>query len=215
VVVKIKDTGIGIPADKLTSVFDMFSQVPSASERARGGLGIGLVVVKRLLEMHGGSVSVASEGPGRGSEFSLRLPILLGKPTDPLAHLPADEAPAVLTRRILVVDDHVDSARSLAMLLRMSGHETTTAHDGLTALTAAETFCPDVVLLDISLPKLDGHEVARRIRKQSWGKDMLLVALTGWGQDEDRRQSREAGFDEHMVKPVPYEALMKLLAAPR
>jgi CheY-like chemotaxis protein len=165
--------------------------------------------------MHGGSVSVTSDGPGRGSEISVRLPILTEKPQARPAHRPAREARALTARRILVVDDNADSAASLALLLKMSGNETATAHDGLAAVAAVEAFRPDVVLLDISLPKLDGHEAARCIRQGPWGKDIVLVALTGWGQDEDRRRSKEAGFDEHMVKPVDYEALMRLLASVR
>ncbi len=213
VVVKVRDTGIGIPADKLAGVFDMFAQVHGATGRSRGGLGIGLTVVKRLVEMHGGSVSVASDGPGRGSEFSVRLPILAEDPPARQTRPPAKEARARTARRILVVDDDADSASSLAMLLEMSGNETTTAHDGLAAVAAVETFRPDVVLLDISLPKLDGHEAARCIRQKPWGQDVLLVALTGWGQEEDRRKSKEAGFDEHMIKPVDYEALMRVVGS--
>ncbi len=213
VVVAVKDSGIGIPADKLAGVFEMFAQVHSASERSRGGLGIGLTVVKRLVELHGGSVSVTSEGPGRGSEFRVRLPILAEEPQGRQVHRPAEEARAATARRILVVDDNADSAASLALLLKMSGNETATAHDGLAAVAAVEAFRPHVALLDISLPKLDGHEAARRIRQHPWGKDVVLVALTGWGQDDDRRRSKEAGFDEHMVKPVDYDVLMRLLAS--
>jgi PAS domain S-box-containing protein len=212
VVVRVKDTGIGIPPDKLAGVFEMFSQLSSASGRSRGGLGIGLMVVKRLVEMHGGSVSAASEGPGRGSEFLVRLPVLEEQPPDH-PQLPTEEGRATRIRRILVVDDNIDSAASLAMLLKVSGNETSMAHDGLAAVAAVESFRPHVVLLDISLPKLDGHEAARRIRELPGGKDILLVALTGWGQDEDRRRSKEAGFDEHMIKPLDYEALMNLLAS--
>jgi CheY-like chemotaxis protein/two-component sensor histidine kinase len=213
VVVKVNDNGIGIPADKLTSIFELFAQAHTTPGRSQGGLGIGLTVVKRLVEMHGGSVSVASEGPGLGSEFSVCLPTIAGKLQVPQSNLPALEAGAMTTRRILVVDDNDDSAESLAMLLKMSGNETDTANDGLAALAAVETFRPNVVLLDISLPKMDGHEVARRIRREPWGKDIVLVALTGWGQDEDRRKSKEAGFDEHMIKPVDYKALMRLLSS--
>jgi CheY-like chemotaxis protein len=174
-------------------------------------LGIGLTLVKRLVEMHDGCVTVRSEGPGCGSEFRVRLPILV--PTPPGRHAEPRKAGPAATRRILIVDDNEDSATALATLLRMSGHETVTAHDGLAAVAAAENYRPDVLLLDISLPKVDGHEAARRIRRQPWGKEMLLVALTGWGQDEDRRRSKEAGFDEHLVKPVDYQALQKLLGS--
>jgi PAS domain S-box-containing protein len=212
VVVKVKDTGIGIPPDKLASVFEMFSQVQSALERSQGGLGIGLTLVKRLVEMHGGAIEVTSEGPGRGSEFIVRLPILIEKP-NATTPVPTTAQTPTTTRRILVVDDNQDSANSLAMLLKITGNETHTAHDGLEAVEVAEQFRPDVVLLDIGLPKLNGYEAARRIREQSWGKNMVLVALTGWGQEEDRRKSKDAGFDHHMVKPVDYEALMTLLVS--
>ncbi len=205
VVVKVKDSGIGIPPDKLDSIFGMFTQVDRTLERSQGGLGIGLTLAKRLVEMHGGSVQAFSEGTGRGSEFVVRLPVLIDKqrkqqPAEPTGN----EQPAPTARRVLVVDDNRDSAASLAMLLKLAGNETYTAHDGLEAVKAAETFRPDVVFLDIGLPKLNGRDAARRIREQPWGTNMVLVALTGWGQDEDRRRSQEAGFDHHMVKPVDY-----------
>lgn len=211
VAVKIKDSGIGIPTNKLNDVFEMFSQVHAGTEQSRGGLGIGLNVVKRLVELHGGSVSASSEGPGRGSEFIVRLPVSREKSQSSRSESPEVEK-AAAARRILIVDDNVDSATSLAMLLSFSGNETQTVYDGLAAVEAVKSFHPDVVLLDISLPKLDGHEAARRIREHEWGKNVVLVALTGWGQAEDRRRSKEAGFDEHMLKPVDYEALMKFLA---
>jgi len=213
VVVKVKDTGMGIRPDKLDSIFGMFAQVDRTLERSQGGLGIGLTLAKRLVEMHGGSLKAFSEGAGRGSEFVVRLPILIDKQREQQPAEPTgNEQPAPTARRILVVDDNPDSAASLAMLLKLTGNETYTAHDGLEAVEAAETFRPDVVLLDIGLPKLNGRDAARRIREQPWGKNMVLVALTGWGQDEDRRRSQESGFDHHMVKPVDYAALMKLLS---
>ena len=213
VVVKVKDTGMGIRPDKLDSIFGMFAQVERTLERSQGGLGIGLTLAKRLVEMHGGSVKAFSEGAGRGSEFVVRLPILIDKQREQQPAEPTgNEQPAPTARRILVVDDNPDSAASLAMLLKLTGNETYTAHDGLEAVEAAETFRPDVVLLDIGLPKLNGCDAARRIREQPWGKNMVLVALTGWGQDEDRRRSQESGFDHHMVKPVDYAALVKLLS---
>jgi PAS domain S-box-containing protein len=214
VVVKVSDTGVGIPADKLESVFEMFSQVDRSLERSQGGLGIGLMLVKRLVEMHGGSVEASSDGPGKGSEFTLRLPILAEAP-QAAAAIPSSLAAAPASaRRILVVDDNEDSATSLAMLLKITGNETHTAHDGLAALDAAETLRPEVILLDIGLPKLNGHDVCRRIRQQPWGKSVVVIAMTGWGQDEDRRKSRDNGFDHHLVKPVDYAALMKFLTAP-
>ncbi len=213
VVVKVKDTGLGIPPDKLGSVFEMFTQINRTLERSQGGLGIGLTLVKRLVEMHDGTVTAHSEGVGKGSEFVVRLPILIEQPKH------EGRRPATVTaappRRILVVDDNVDAASSLAMLLKMTGNETQAAHDGLEALEATERFRPDVVLLDIGLPKLNGYEVCRRIREQPWGKNIVMVALTGWGQEEDRRKSTEAGFNAHMVKPVDYAALTALLAERR
>jgi PAS domain S-box-containing protein len=211
VVVTVKDTGIGIPPDKLADVFEMFSQVQSALERSQGGLGIGLTLVKRLVEMHGGSVEARSDGPGRGSEFMVRLPILVEKPEITVPE-PTPEQPAIAGRRVLVVDDNRDSATSLAMLLDIMGNTTHTAHDGLEAVDAAEQFRPNVVLLDIGLPKLNGYDACRRIREQPWGRNMIMVALTGWGQDEDRRQSKDAGFDHHMIKPVDHADLIRLLA---
>jgi CheY-like chemotaxis protein len=212
VVVSVRDNGTGIPADRLESIFEMFTQMDRSLERSQGGLGIGLTLVKRLVEMHGGSITAQSEGQGAGSEFVVRLPILLDQSRTPV-RTPSAALP-VSRRRVLVVDDNRDSAVSLAMLLKMTGNTTHTAHDGMEALEAAEKFLPEVVLLDIGLPKLSGHEVCRRIREQPWGKDMVIVALTGWGQDDDRRKSQEAGFNHHMVKPVDHSALMKLLASP-
>lgn len=210
-VVRVQDNGIGIATDHLPRIFEMFMQAETSLERATGGLGIGLTLVKNLVEMHGGAVEVHSAGIGQGSEFVLRLPIL-AETTEPVAPT-VSVPPTVTARRILVVDDNRDSAQSLAMLLELSGHQTQTAHDGLQAVEVAESFRPDVVLLDIGLPKLNGYEVARKIRSEPWGSDIVLVALTGWGQEEDRRRSAEAGFDSHMVKPVDLKALMKLLAS--
>jgi CheY-like chemotaxis protein len=208
-VVTVEDTGIGIPSDKLHSIFDMFTQVDRSAERSQGGLGIGLTLVKRLVEMHGGSVEARSAGEGRGSEFVVRLPIEMGVRSS----APAASTAQVTTsgRRILVVDDNEDSAETMALLLGMSGHETHTAHDGEAALEAAERLRPDVILLDIGLPTLSGHEVCRRIRQEPWGRQMAMIALTGWGQEEDRRRSEEAGFDGHLVKPVEPARLMALL----
>ncbi len=179
VVASVKDTGTGIPADKLESIFGMFTQVDRSLERSQGGLGIGLTLVKWLVELHDGSIEAKSEGEGRGSEFVVRLPILIEVPKARSPEPTAVKTPTQ-ARRILVVDDNKDSATSLAMLLKIMGNEMNTAHDGLEALEAAERFRPEVVLLDIGLPKLSGHDVCRRIREQPWGKDMVLVALTGW-----------------------------------
>ena len=208
--VSVKDTGIGIPADKLETIFDMFTQVDRTSERSQTGLGIGLTLSKRLVELHGGTIEARSEGLGYGSEFVVHLPILLelDRREEPKVTAP----PKVEPQSILVVDDNVDAAGSLVRLLKVSGHKTFVAHDGLTAIAEAKKHQPDVVLLDVGLPKLDGHEACRRIRSQPWGKTMLIVALTGWSQDEDRRKSKEAGFDAHMVKPLNFDELTRLLA---
>jgi signal transduction histidine kinase/ActR/RegA family two-component response regulator len=211
-VVTVKDDGIGIPPDQLRAVFEMFSQVKSGQERAEGGLGIGLTLVKRLVEMHDGYVEAHSEGLGRGSEFIVRLPVLDAPHAERPAATAAHAAPT--RRKILIVDDNRDSAMSLALLLGQLGHETRQAYDGLDAIRAAEEFRPNLILLDIGLPHLNGYDVCRRIRTQPWG-DMMIVALTGWGQDEDRQKSREAGFDHHLVKPIGYAALMQLLSEPK
>jgi PAS domain S-box-containing protein len=212
VVVTVSDTGIGIPADKLGTIFEMFTQVDGSLEQSQGGLGIGLTLVKRLVEMHGGTVEAQSAGEGRGSAFEIRLPALQSM-TDAATPAASDTRPTGSTHRILVVDDNTDSADSLAMLLELTGHEVYTAHDGHSAIDSAEQHRPDVILLDIGLPVLSGHEVCRRIRQQPWGQAMVLIALTGWGQDEDRRRSQEAGFDGHLVKPVDHTHLLTLLAS--
>ena len=213
VTVTVKDTGIGIPPDQLGSVFEMFSQVDQAQERAQGGLGIGLTLVRRLVEMHGGTVEAASAGPGQGSEFSVRLPVLSAPAhaPEPPAEDGADSASP--SRRILVVEDNPDILETLVTLLEIEGHQTYQAQDGLAAVEAAVRYRPEVVLLDIGLPKLTGLEACRRIREQPWGRDIILVALTGWGQEEDRRKSREVGFDHHLVKPVDYTDLVNLLVS--
>lgn len=212
VVVAVKDNGIGIPAGMLAHVFDMFTQIDPSLDRAQGGLGIGLTLVKRLVEMHGGAIEAHSAGPGHGSTFIVRLPKSAPRAQQPKPTNESAAAAQAPRRRILVVDDNRDSARSLAMLLKLGGHEAHTAYDGQEALSAAESVRPDVVLLDIGLPKLNGYEVARKIREHAWGESMVLVALTGWGQDEDRRKSREAGFNHHFVKPVEQTALQSYLA---
>ena len=211
-VVRVADTGIGIPPDKLESVFDMFAQFSQISEPAQGGLGIGLTLVKRLVEMHGGTVEARSEGLGYGSEFRVHLPILLEHDRRE-GRKPKISTPALITpRAFLVVEDNVDAAASLVRLLRLSGHKAQVAHDGLEAVKAAEQHRPDLVLMDVGLPKLSGHEACRQIRSHPWGKNIIMIALTGWSQEEDRRKSKEAGFDAHMIKPLNYDELMAFLA---
>jgi CheY-like chemotaxis protein len=198
----VRDTGIGIPAESLESIFDMFRQVERSSERAVGGLGIGLALVRGLVEAHGGCVSAASEGDGAGSVFSVTLP-MLAEPVEPEPALPRwRRAAAGLGRRILVVDDNADGAKSLTMMLRLLGNEVQMAHDGVEAVEVAEQFRPEVILMDVGMPRLNGYEATKRIRENAWGKDISIFALTGWGQDSDRELSREAGCDAHMVKPV-------------
>jgi PAS domain S-box-containing protein len=211
----VEDSGVGIPAELLPRVFDMFAQVDRTLARAQGGLGIGLALVKRLVEMHGGTVAAQSDGQGQGCRFAVRLPLLEPGSSvlvPPATHAHPSPAPEGAIR-VLVVDDNVDSADSLAKLLLMLGYETRVAHDGHAALRAARDFRPRVSLLDIGLPGLTGLEVARRIRELDGGDRMLLVALSGWGQEDDRKRSREAGFDHHFVKPVDIEVLTELLAA--
>ena len=212
-VIRVRDNGIGIAPDQLPRIFEMFTQIDTSLERSVSGLGIGLTLVKQLVEMHDGTVEAHSGGANQGSEFVVRLPIAASgvRIEEPSAN-PKSEVGNSGSRRILVVDDNRDSAVSLAMLLKLTGHETHTAFDGLEAVEAAGTFRPDVVLLDIGLPKLNGYDACRKIREQPWGKGMVLIALTGWGQDEDRRKSLEAGFSGHLVKPVELDILTNLLA---
>jgi len=211
--VAVRDTGIGIPAFALPTIFDMFSQVDRPTERSAGGLGIGLALVKGLVEMHGGAVEAASPGQGKGSTFTVRFPVLKD-PAEPPSGTPAAGWPgsAGSNRRILVVDDNQDSAASMAMMLQLLGNEVRTAYDGIEAVELAEQFRPQVVLMDVGMPKLNGYEATRRIRERQWGRDMVVIALTGWGQDVDRARSKEAGCDGHLVKPVNLSDLETLLA---
>jgi signal transduction histidine kinase/integral membrane sensor domain MASE1 len=213
-VLRVRDTGVGIPKEMLPRVFEMFTQVDCSPGRVHGGLGIGLALVRSLVTMHGGSVQASSGGPGQGSEFTIRLPLAASD----LSYIEAGRTPPGLPvsrtrpRRILVVDDNRDAADSLGMLLRMSGDEVEVAYDGPSALEMAGRHRPAVVLLDIGLPGMDGYEIARRIRARPELAGVVLIALTGWGQDEDRSRSQAAGFDYHMVKPVDLEILQSLLA---
>jgi PAS domain S-box-containing protein len=211
VVVSVRDNGIGIAPQHLPRVFEMFSQVAPALERSQGGLGIGLALVKGLVEMHGGHVEAHSAGLGKGSQFVVRLPVP-GSVAAEQSPAGADEPAASAACRILVADDNKDSAETLALLLRKTGNDVRTAYDGLEAVNVAATFLPDVVMLDIGMPRLNGYDAARRLREQPWGKHMLLIAMTGWGQDEDKRRAAEAGFDHHFTKPVDITVLHGLLA---
>ena len=214
VVLSVRDNGMGISPDKLESVFEMFSQVRGPLEQSQGGLGIGLTLVKRLVELHGGTVIVRSEGLGKGAEFVIRLPIVTEDAPRRSRTMERPLTPGP-KRRILVVDDNQDNADSLAALLQLSGHETQVALDGEAAIGAAEQYAPDVILLDIGLPKVNGYDACRRIREHDWGQRPTIFALTGWGQEEDRRKSREAGFDGHFVKPVDHRELLEALTHSR
>jgi PAS domain S-box-containing protein len=209
----VRDEGIGFPSEENERIFEMFTQLDRSLSRSRGGLGVGLSLVRRLVEMHGGRVEASSGGAGRGALFRVTLPEARVAAGNPPAFLRIPPARNGERRRILVVDDNVDSASSLATLLELSGHETRTVHDGLSAVEETLAFAPDVVLLDLGLPGIDGYEAARRIRTQPDGRSILIIAVTGWGQEEDRRRSREAGFDHHMVKPLRAAALEHLLAS--
>jgi PAS domain S-box-containing protein len=214
--VAVADQGIGIAPDLLPRIFEMFTQGAPAPGQASGGLGIGLALARRLVLLHGGEISAHSDGPGQGSRFSVRLPLMpqLEAPApaaDPPAAPPASAASAVW--RLLVVDDNRDAAMTLAMLLELAGHSVRMAHDGEEAMRVAEQFRPDAVLLDIGLPLLDGHAVARRLRSLPWARETVLIALTGWGQPPDRQASMAAGFDAHLVKPVEHAQLLEVLGS--
>jgi signal transduction histidine kinase len=214
VVVTIRDNGIGIPPDRLESVFEMFSQVETAISRSRGGLGIGLSLTQKLVQMHGGAVRAHSEGSGLGSKFQVILPLsaTTDAPVEP-SEPPAALVPVSDALRLLVVDDNVDAAETLAELLDTMGYEVRQAGDGETALATCQSFDPDVVLLDIGLPGMNGHDVCRQMRLQRGGKGRTMVAVTGWGQPEDLQRSKDAGFDRHLVKPMDFDALVEILAS--
>jgi signal transduction histidine kinase/CheY-like chemotaxis protein len=214
-VVRVKDDGIGIPADRLDRVFDLFTQVHSgAGASTQGGLGIGLALVRRLVEMHGGAVEARSDGPDRGTEMLVRLPLASSQPQiESRPQAAEDVIPPQARRRILVADDNGDAAGSLALRLELAGHEVRTAQDGLEALAIARSFEPQVVLLDLGMPAMDGYETARHLRRLAWGKRARLIALTGWGQQQDRLRTAEAGFDIHLVKPVSELDLFQAIGA--
>jgi len=212
-VITVTDSGIGFQSDAASTIFDLFTQVHARSERSQGGLGIGLALVRRLAEMHGGSVTAHSDGPGCGARFTVRLPVMATQAAVGRDEAEAEPVAAVEPRRILIADDNYDAAEALSLQLERTGHQVATAHNGIEALAVAETFHPDVVLLDLGMPRMDGYEAARRMRLEPWGKRVLLVALTGWGQQQDRQKTAAAGFDVHLVKPVAEAELFRVLAS--
>jgi PAS domain S-box-containing protein len=215
VVIAVRDSGVGIATDLLPHVFDLFTQADRSLARRQGGLGIGLTLVRRLVDMHGGRVEAASEGPGHGSEFTIRLPRLAVDAAEPAAEpaLDAPEGPSAPPRRVLVVDDQADSTDSLALFLRLRGHQVHTASDGPGALEEFSRCQPEVVFLDLGLPGMSGYDVARRLRAMPEARDVRLVAVTGYGTEADREQTRAAGFDVHLAKPVDPHAVEALLTA--
>lgn len=213
--IRVTDTGVGIPPEMLPRVFEMFTQVGTSLERSQGGLGIGLTLAKRLVEMHGGTVSAESPGPGGGSTFTVRIPLAAEAIRPPAVGRDAATPAAGAPLDILVVDDNRDSAETLAMLMRIRGHTVKTAHDGPETLRLLASFRPQLILLDLGLPGMSGYEVARRVRESTSLRGVTLTALTGWGQDEDRRRTREAGFDHHMVKPADPDELERIIDAVR
>jgi signal transduction histidine kinase len=212
-VVTVTDNGIGIPADMLPVVFDMFAQVDRSLEREQAGLGVGLSLARHLIELHGGTIVAASAGPGEGSAFTVHLPnIAYTASIKPVGAAPGPGSPDAPKHRVLLADDNVDFVESLSLILQGMGHEVRVAHDGAQALDVAATFEPEFAFLDIGLPHLNGYELARRLRELPVTRDGVLVAVTGWGQDDDKRRSRESGFDHHMVKPVDPDQILHVLA---
>jgi PAS domain S-box-containing protein len=215
-VIRVRDNGVGVPAEMLPHIFDIYVQVSSSLDRSQGGLGLGLTLVRRLVEMHGGSIEAYSAGPGQGSEFVVRLPLAAENPAPPHPEQNLQKdllGPGSPGLRVLIVDDNRDSAESLGMLMKLAGHRVCIALDGPAALESARTFQPTIMLLDIEMPDMNGYEVARRIREQPNAEHVLLVAMTGYASDADRRRCQEAGFDHHLVKPIDYDALQRLLVS--
>lgn len=218
VMIRIQDNGLGIPSEMLPHVFELFTQGNWSPDRNEGGMGIGLALVRRLIELHGGTITASSLGLGQGSEFVVRLPRAQSGPGASVETHSAEGGRSTVmggpgpSRKILVVDDNVDSAKILSMLLSRAGHDVRTVHDGPATLAAADEFGPEIILLDIGLPVMDGYEVVRRLRANPERRDWYVVALTGYGQDDDRRRSHEAGFDAHLVKPVDLDVLQRLIA---
>jgi CheY-like chemotaxis protein/nitrogen-specific signal transduction histidine kinase len=211
--VSVKDSGLGLEPESLSRIFEMFSQVKSALERSEGGLGIGLALVKGIVELHGGRVNAFSEGLGRGSEFRVLLPRAAAGQVTSRTNVQLTAEPVRIARKILVVDDNKDASHTLGLLLELAGHAASFAYDGEQALISANELRPDIVLLDIGLPKLNGYAVAQGIRRESWGGKMVLIALTGWGHEDDKRRALDAGFDYHLTKPVNPDEVDALIAA--
>jgi CheY-like chemotaxis protein len=210
--VAVRDNGIGIPPEFLPRLFEKFSQVAPALDRSQGGLGLGLSLVHGIVSLHDGRIEARSAGLGRGSEFVVRLPVVPGVAMAEQLRVPASAvAPSLVSRRVLVVDDNADSAESLALLLRVEGHLVETAYDGRAAVELAERFQPDAILLDLGMPGMNGYDVCEEIRSQPWGRSILMVAQTGWGQAQDRARTFEAGFDAHLTKPIDPEVVQEML----
>jgi CheY-like chemotaxis protein len=209
-VVSVRDTGIGLTPAQCERIFDLFVQADASLERARGGLGIGLTLVRQLVEMHEGSVTAHSQGLGHGSEFVIRVPLAVGTDEAQGERAPARQPIAGRSLRILIVDDNRDGADMLSLTLGLLGHQVTTVYEPLKAVAAAESFLPDVAFLDIGMPELNGYDLAALLRRQPWASNLMLVALTGWGQEESRQRSAAAGFDEHLVKPIELETIDRI-----
>jgi CheY-like chemotaxis protein/anti-sigma regulatory factor (Ser/Thr protein kinase) len=210
-VLQVQDNGVGLTRDAQADVFEMFSQVTSSLDRAEGGLGIGLALSKGIVELHGGTMTVHSEGPGHGSLFEIRLPLQATGRTNDAPSVTRDGAAISQRRKVLLADDNEDALETLHMLLESIGHEVITARSGAEALAAAAKVQPEIAVLDIGMPGMNGYEAAKALRREPWGKRMLLVALTGWGQAEDQARARDAGFDHHFTKPVDFGRLEALL----
>jgi CheY-like chemotaxis protein len=215
VAITVKDAGIGIPSDQVPRIFDLFTQVHAKPDQIQGGLGVGLALVRRLVEMHGGTVAAHSAGSGQGTDIIVRLPLWAMQAVRPEEPRHDSPVPAIGPSRILVVDDHLDAVEALSMQLQVAGHDVRTANDGVEAMTIGETFQPQVVLLDLGMPRMDGYETARSMRRRPWGTRALIIAVTGWAQPYDRQKTSEAGFDAHLVKPVSEVELFQAIATGR
>ena len=214
IVINVRDTGAGIPPEQLPRVFELFVQGDRSLERMSGGLGIGLTLVQKLTALHGGTVMARSEGPGKGSEFTVRLPAARAAVSEQSEPAPKPEPLAKRSARVLVVDDNEDLARGLARLLEIHGHQVQIAYDGPAGLEKAKEWHPEFVLLDIGLPGMDGYQVAGLLRNDPDTKQAVIIAVSGYGQEEDRTRSRDAGFDHHLVKPISSGELLKVLGNP-